>query len=47
MIELLEEYFDDYDDADRLEALIQAGKMTSYPADIEAKSTTKSMFMIK
>ena len=32
-IELLEEYFDDCDDADRLEALIQSGEMITYPAD--------------
>lgn len=32
-VELLEEYFDDCDDADRLEALIQAGKMKTYPAE--------------
>ena len=31
-IELLEEYFDDCDDADRLEALIRAGKMETIPA---------------
>ena len=32
-IELLEEYFDDCDDADRLEALIRAGEMKTYPAE--------------
>ncbi|MBQ7154126.1 MAG: hypothetical protein IJR85_01075 [Synergistaceae bacterium] len=32
-VELLEEYFDDCDDADRLEALIQAGEMKTYPAE--------------
>ena len=32
-IELLEEYFDDCDDAERLEALIQSGEMITYPAD--------------
>ena len=32
-VELLEEYFDDCDDADRLEALIQSGKMKTYPAE--------------
>ena len=32
-IELLEEYFDDCDDADRLEALIQSGEMKTYPAE--------------
>lgn len=31
-VELLEEYFEDYDDADKLEALIQSGKMATYPA---------------
>ena len=33
VIELLEEYFDDCDDADRLEALIRAGDMKTYPAE--------------
>ena len=33
-VELLEEYFDDCDDADKLEALIQSGKMATYPASI-------------
>ena len=32
-VELLEEYFDDCDDADRLEALIRSGQMKTYPAD--------------
>ena len=32
-LELLEEYFDDCDDADRLEALITSGTMKTYPAD--------------
>ena len=36
-VELLEEYFDDCDDADRLEALIQAGKMETIPADVVHK----------
>ena len=31
-IDLLEEYFDDCDDADKLEALIQSGQMKTYPA---------------
>ena len=31
-VDLLEEYFDDCDDADRLEALIQSGQMETYPA---------------
>ena len=29
-VELLEEYFDDCDDADRLEALIRSGDMQTY-----------------
>ena len=33
-VELLEEYFDDCDDADRLEALIQSGAMETYPAEV-------------
>ena len=36
-VELLEEYFDDCDDADRLEALIRAGKMETIPAVIVHK----------
>lgn len=32
-VELLEEYFDDCDDADRLEALIRSGHMQTYPAE--------------
>lgn len=32
-VELLEEYFDDCDDADRLEALIRSGDMQTYPAE--------------
>lgn len=32
-VELLEEYFDDCDDADRLEALIHSGDMKTYPAE--------------
>lgn len=32
-VELLEEYFNDCDDADRLEALIRSGNMETYPAD--------------
>ena len=32
-VELLEEYFDDCDDADRLEALIQSGEMKTYSAE--------------
>lgn len=32
-VELLEEYFDDCDDADRLEALIRSGNMKTYPAE--------------
>ena len=36
-IELLEEYFDDCDDADRLEALIRAGKMETIPAIVVHK----------
>ena len=32
-VELLEEYFDDCDDADRLEELIRSGEMGTYPAD--------------
>ena len=32
-LELLEEYFDDCDDADRLEALIRSGSMNTYSAD--------------
>ena len=32
-VELLEEYFDDCDDADRLEALIRSGNMQTYPAE--------------
>ncbi|MBQ7220682.1 MAG: hypothetical protein IJS28_06870 [Synergistaceae bacterium] len=32
-IELLEEYFDDCDDAERLEALIQSGEMKTYPLE--------------
>lgn len=31
-VELLEEYFDDCDDAMRLENLIRSGKMETYPA---------------
>ena len=34
-IDLLEEYFDDCDDADRLEALISSGNMKTYPANID------------
>ena len=37
VIELLEEYFDDCDDADRLEALIRAGKMETIPAIVVHK----------
>ncbi|MBQ7219739.1 MAG: hypothetical protein IJS28_02045 [Synergistaceae bacterium] len=37
IVELLDEYFDDCDDADRLEALIQAGKMGTTPASIVHK----------
>ena len=33
-IDLLEEYFDDCDDADRLEALISSGNMKTYPAEV-------------
>ena len=36
-VELLEEYFDDCDDADRLEALIRAGKMDTIPASVVHK----------
>ena len=36
-VELLQEYFDDCDDADRLEALIQAGKMETIPANVVHK----------
>ncbi len=36
-VELLQEYFDDCDDADRLEALIQSGKMDTIPASIVHK----------
>ena len=32
-VSLLEEYFDDCDDADRLEALISKGNMKTYPAE--------------
>lgn len=32
-VELLEEYFDDCDDADRLEALIRSGGIQTYPAE--------------
>lgn len=32
-LELLEEYFDDCDDADRLEALIRSGEMKTYTAE--------------
>ena len=31
-VELLEEYFDDCDDAMRLEGLIRSGQMKTYPA---------------
>ena len=40
-VELLEEYFDDCDDADRLEALIRAGKMETYSADEVHKELAK------
>ncbi len=33
-VELLEEYFDDCDDADRLETLIRVGEMETVPASI-------------
>ena len=36
-IDLLEEYFDDCDDADRLEALISSGNMKTYPAEFVHK----------
>ena len=36
-LELLQEYFDDCDDADRLEALIRSGKIKTYPADVVHK----------
>ena len=39
-VELLEEYFDDCDDADRLEALIRSGNMKTYPADNVHKALT-------
>ena len=32
-VDLLEEYFDDCDDADKLEALIESGNMKTYSAD--------------
>ena len=32
-VELLQEYFDDCDDADKLEALIQSGQMPTFSAD--------------
>lgn len=32
-VDLLEEYFDDCDDADRLENLIRSGNMKTYPAE--------------
>ena len=37
IVELLDEYFDDCDDADRLMALIQAGKMETIPASVVHK----------
>ena len=37
VIDLLEEYFDDCDDADRLEALISSGNMKTYPAEFVHK----------
>ena len=36
-VELLEEYFDDCDDADKLEALIRCGKIETYPAEMVHK----------
>ena len=36
-VSLLEEYFDDRDDADRLETLISNGHMRTYPAEVVHK----------
>ena len=36
-LELLDEYFDDCDDADKLEALIRSGNMETYPANLVHK----------
>ena len=32
-VELLEEYFEDCDEADRISALIRSGQMQTYPAE--------------
>ena len=44
-VSLLEEYFDDCDDADRLEALISKGNMATYPAEVVHKGLDNLVVM--